>query len=132
MLLKTLTDRKDFVSRSQEEYERWTFSVGREAAGIEIAELLSISKEKQVIVDTNIALDVLLEISDYHHVAVMLSPQSMSVERSFDRSAPDKRFLLDVIESCDDPQIVMENDRKKLEQASDAAGWCDVCKGWET
>ena len=28
--------------------------------------------------------DVLKEISDYNHVAVMLSPQSMSVDRFFD------------------------------------------------
>jgi hypothetical protein len=39
----------------------------------------------------------------------MLSPQSMSVERFFDRSDPDKLFLLNVIDSCDDPAAVMEN-----------------------
>ena len=112
--LKSLTDWKDFVTRSPEEYERWIFSVGREAAEFEIAELISISREKKVIVDTNIPLDLLKEISDYHHVAVMLSPQSMSVERFFDRSDPDKLFLLNVIDSCDDPEAVMENYRRGL------------------
>lgn len=107
--LKILTDWKDFVTRPPEEYERWIFSVGREAAEFEIAELISISRDKKVIVDTNIPIDVLKEISDYHHIAVMLSPQSMSVERFFDRSDPEKRFILDVIESCDDPEAVMEN-----------------------
>jgi hypothetical protein len=48
--LKSLTDWKDFVTRSPEEYERWIFSVGREAAEFEIAELISISREKKVIV----------------------------------------------------------------------------------
>ena len=112
--LKSLTDWKDFVTRSPEEYERWIFSVGREAAEFEIAELISISREKKVIVDTNIPLDLLKEISDYHHVAVMLSPQSMSVNRFFDRSDPDKLFLLNVIDSCDDSKAVMENYRRGL------------------
>ena len=112
--LKSLTDWKDFVTRSPEEYERWIFSVGREAAEFEIAELISISREKKVIVDTNIPLDLLKEISDYHHVAVMLSPQSMSVNRFFDRSDPDKLFLLNVIDSCDDSKAVLENYRRGL------------------
>lgn len=71
---KNLTDWKDFVTRSPEEYERWIYSVGKEAAEFEVAELISISKDKKVIVDTNIPLEILKEISDYNHIAVMLSP----------------------------------------------------------
>ena len=111
---KNLTDWKDFVTRSPEEYERWIYSTGKEAAEFEVAELISISKDKKVIVDTNIPLDILKEISDYTHVAVMLSPQSMSVERFFDRSDPEKQFLLNVIESCEDSETVMENYRQGL------------------
>ena len=112
--MKSLTDWKEFVTRTPEEYERWIYGTGREAAEFEIAELLSLAKEKKVIVDTNIPIDILKEISDYHHVAVMLSPQSMSVERFFDRSDPEKQFLLSVIDSCDDPESVMENYKKGL------------------
>ncbi|MDE6520699.1 MAG: hypothetical protein K2K91_09660 [Ruminococcus sp.] len=112
--LKNLTNWKDFVNRPPEEYKRWIFSVGREAAEFEIAELISISRDKKVIVDTNIPIDVLKEISDYYHIAVMLSPQSMSVERFFDRSDPEKRFILDIIESCDNPEAVMENYKRGL------------------
>lgn len=112
--LKGLVDWKDFVLRSPEEYERWIFSAGKEAAEFEVAELISISRDKKVIVDTNIPIDVLKEISDYHRVAVMLSPQSMSVERFFDRSDPEKRFILHVIESCENPEAVMENYRRGL------------------
>lgn len=111
---KMLTDWREFVTRTPEEYERWIYSVGREAAEFEIAELLSVSRDKKVIVDTNIPLDILNEISDYGHVAVMLCHQSMSVDRFFDRSDPDKQFLLSVIDSCEDPQAVMENYRKGL------------------
>ncbi|MDE7098994.1 MAG: hypothetical protein K2O60_07580, partial [Ruminococcus sp.] len=74
----------------------------------------SVSRDKKVIVDTNIPIDVLKEISDYYHIAVMLSPQSMSVERFFDRSDPEKRFILDIIESCDNPEAVMENYKRGL------------------
>lgn len=112
--MKNLTDWKEFVTRTPEEYERWIYSVGREAAEFEIVELLSIARDKKVIVDTNIPIDILKEISDYHHVAAMVSPQSMSVERFFDRSDPEKQFLLSVIESCDDPEAVMANYKKGL------------------
>lgn len=112
---KSLTDWKEFVTRAPEEYERWIYAVGREAAEFEVAELLSIAKDRKVVVDTNIPLDILKEISDYNHVVVMLCPQSMSVDRFFDRDDPDKQFLLNVIDSCDDPNAVMENYRKGLE-----------------
>lgn len=112
--IKNLTDWKDFVTRSPEEYERWIYNTAKEAAEFEVAQLISISGDKKVIVDTNIPIDVLKEISDYNHVAVMLSSQSMSVERFFDRSDPEKLFLLNVIESCDDAEAVMENYKRGL------------------
>lgn len=112
--LNNLTDWKDFVTRTPEEYERWIYSTGREAAEFEVAHLLSVAGDRKVIVDTNIPLDILREISDYHHVAVMLSPQSMSVERFFDRNDPEKQFLLRVIQSCENPDAVMENYRRGL------------------
>ncbi len=111
---RMLTDWKDFVMRTPEEYERWIYSVGREAAEFEVAELISLPRDRKVIADTNIPVYILREISDYHRVAVMLSPQSMSVERVFDRSDPEKQFLLNVIDSCDHPAAVMENYRRGL------------------
>lgn len=112
--LNHLTDWKQFVSRSPEEYERWIFDTSKEAAQFEVAQLISIASDRKVIADTNIPLDILKEISDYHHVVVMLCPQSMSVARFFDRNDPEKRFLLDIIESCADPEAVMENYRQGL------------------
>lgn len=38
----------------------------------------------------------------------------MSIERFFDRSDPEKQFLLNVIDSCVDPETVMENFKKGL------------------
>ena len=111
---RNLTDWRDFVTRAPEEYERWMYAVGREAAEFEVAHLIAISQNQKVVADTNIPLEVLKEISDYHRVAVMLSPQSMSVERFFDRADPEKRFLLGVIDSCDDSEAVMANYRRGL------------------
>ena len=118
---KQLTDWREFVTRTPEEYERWIYAVGREAAEFEVAALSALSGQGRVIVDTNIPVDVLHEISDYDHVAVMLSPQSMSVERFFDRNDPDKQFLLGVIDSCDDPVAVMENYRAGLARINSQA-----------
>ena len=112
--MKQLTDWRDFVTRPPEEYERWIYSTGREAAEFEVAQLLSLGTDKKIIVDTSIPVDILKEISDYSHVAVMLSPQSMSVERFFDRNDADKQFLLSVIEGCENPQVVMENYKRGL------------------
>ncbi len=113
--LNNLTDWRDFVRRSPEEYERWIYSTGREAAEFEVAELIRLSERGKVIADTNIPVDILKEISDYDHVAVMLCPQSLSVDRFFDRGDPEKKFILSVIESCDDPDAVMENYKKGLQ-----------------
>ena len=107
--INNLKDWNDFVTRSPEEYERWIYSTAKEAAEFEVAELIAISQDKKVIVDTNIPVDILKEIADYNHVAVMLSPQSMSVDRFFDRSDPDKQFILSVIDGCENPDAVMEN-----------------------
>lgn len=112
--INNLTDWKEFVTRTPGEYERWIYSVGKEAAEFEVAELIALSQNKKVVVDTNIPVDILKEISDYNHVAVMLSPISMSVERFFDREDPDKQFLLSVIDSCEEPKSVMENYRQGL------------------
>ena len=112
--INNLTDWKDFVTRTPEEYERWIYSTSKEAAEFEVAELISISGNKKIIVDTNIPLEILKEISDYNHVVVMLSPQSMSVDRFFDRSDADKQFILKVIDSCENPKAVMENYKRGL------------------
>lgn len=112
--IKNLTDWKEFVTRSPEEYERWIYSTAKEAAEFEAAELISLSRDRKVIVDTNIPVDILKEISDYNRVAIMLSPQSMSVERFFDRADPEKQFILSVIESCQNPEAVMENYKQGL------------------
>ena len=77
--MKSITDWKEFVTRTPEEYERWIFSVGREAAEFEVAELISLPKDKKVIVDTNIPCSILKKVSDYNHVAIMLSPRNLQV-----------------------------------------------------
>lgn len=112
--IKNLTDWKDFVTRTPKEYARWIDNCGQEAAEFEIAELLSLPRNQKIIVDTNIPLEILKEISDYNHVAVMLSPQAMSVERFFDRDDPEKQFILRVIESCENSDAVMENYKNGL------------------
>jgi hypothetical protein len=114
--MRQLKSWEDFVKRSPEEYERWIYNTARESAGFEVAELISLSRDKKVIVDTNIPTELLREISDYRRVVVMLSPQSMSVERFFDRDDPEKQFLLSVIEGCEEPQRVMENYKAGLKR----------------
>ena len=113
--IKQMDSWEDFVKRSPEEYEEWIYGLQDEVAGFEIAELISLSRDKKVIVDTNIPISILKDISNYNNVAVMLSPQSMSVDRFFDRTASEKQFILNVIENCDNSDEVMANYKAGLE-----------------
>ncbi len=106
---QTMKDWQEFISRTPEEYDSWITNTSRELAQFEVIELISIAKNQKVIVDTNIPVDILHEISDYHHVALMLSPQSMSVDNFFDRGDPEKQFILQQIKKSKDPEKTMEN-----------------------
>ncbi len=111
---QTMKDWQEFVNRTPEEYERWIFGVIREVIEFEVAELIHISKDRKVIVDTNIPVDVLKRIAGYKQVAIMLSPQSMSVDRFFDRSDPDKQYILAQIQKSENPEKTMRNFRECL------------------
>lgn len=106
---QTMKDWQEFIGRTPEEYNRWIIGTAKEAAEFEVAQLIQMAGEQKIIVDTNISLDLLHEISDYHHVAIMLSPQEMSVERFFERDDPDKQFLLEQVGKAEDPVRAMEN-----------------------
>ena len=113
----TMKDWQEFISRTPDEYAAWIDGCSKEAEILEIIRLFQlISEDKKIFVDTNISLKTLREISDYQHIAVMLCPQSMSVERFFDRSDPEKRFILDQINQADNPEEAMLNYHKCLEK----------------
>lgn len=112
---QTMSGWEEFLNRSPKEYAAWIDGGSAEAAELEILMLIRLAQEgKPVFVDTNIPLNVLREISDYNHVAVMLSPQSTSVDRFFDRSDPEKQFLLDQIHKTKNPEQTMANFRACL------------------
>ncbi len=114
---KTMSGWREFVTRAPDVYEQWLDGGAREAAEMEIALLLRLSAQgKKLFVDTNIAPEVLREIAQPSHVAIMLAPQSMSVDRFFDRDDPDKQFLLRVLEECPDPAAAKANFRACLAQ----------------
>ena len=108
----TMSGWEEFLNRTPEEYEQWITGGAREIAEFEIAELIRLSAQgKPIIVDTNIPLDILRQIADPSHVAIMLSPPEMSAGRFFDRSDPEKQFLLEEIGKCADPEKTMANFR---------------------
>ena len=114
---ETMSSWQEFISRTPEEYDAWISGSSREAAELELILLLRLSAEgKRIFVDTNIRPEILREISDYHHVAIMLSPQWMSVDRFFDRPDADKQFLYQQILKAPDPEAAMVNYRKCLEK----------------
>lgn len=109
----TMSGWQEFISRTPEEYAAWIDGVNREAAELELLLLIHLSQmNRPVFVDTNIPLEQLREMGA--NVLVMLAPQSMSVERFFDRSDPEKQFLLQKIDEAPDPEAAMANFRACL------------------
>jgi hypothetical protein len=108
---QTMKNWQEFINRTPDEYAKWIDDTAREVEQFEIAYLIRISHSQKVIVDTNIHVDVLREIADYNQVAIMLSPQSMSVEHFFNRDDQDKSFLMAQIMEAENPQKTLENFR---------------------
>lgn len=116
---QTMSGWQEFVSRTPEEYARWIKDTASEAAQFEIAELLRLTAGgKKIVVDTNIPVPILKEISDYGRVAVMLSPQNESVNRFFDRTDAEKIFLLEQIKKSPTPEKTYENFKKCIAEVN--------------
>ena len=110
---------EEFVSRTPDEYYNWIKNCDIEVAPIEISELLELTSKypnKKIFVDTSIPMEILKEISDYDHVAVMLSEKWMSVDRFFERDDYEKQIIFRAINNCKDPEATMANYRKILEK----------------
>jgi hypothetical protein len=115
---KTMKDWEEFVSRTPEEYDAWIIGGQVEITPFEIEDLIELSKDQKVIVDTNIPVSVLHKISDYNHVAILLSPQRMSVDEFFNRKDPEKLFILDQIMKTKEPEKTLENFKKCIEKVN--------------
>ena len=112
----TMSGWQEFVTRTPEEYDAWLTGTAREAAELEIILLLRLVEQgKKIFVDTNIPIDILWQISDYDHVAIMLSPTNLAVEQFFDRPDAEKQFLYQKLLECPNPDAVLANYRKCLE-----------------
>lgn len=110
----SMKDWQEFINRTPEEYLAWIVGNSREGADFEIAELIRLSGDKKVIVDTNIPLEILKQIADYNQIAIMLSPQSLSVDMFFERGDEEKQFLLSQIQQAKDSEKTMQNFRNCL------------------
>lgn len=112
----TMSGWQEFISRTPEQYDRWIRGSSREATQLELLQLTRLAMTgRKIFVDTNISPEILREISDYHRVAIMLSPQWMSVDHFFNRPDADKQFLYGQILKAPDPEKAMANYRKILE-----------------
>lgn len=113
--LKDGPDWHAFLSRTPEEYAAWIDAVSREAAELELLLLTRLTAYgRPIFVDTNIPPETLREIGA--NALIMLSPQSMSVERFFDREDPEKQFLLSQLETFPDPEAAKANFRACLKK----------------
>ena len=115
----TMSGWQEFVTRTPEDYDAWMQGTAKEAAELEIILLLRLcATGKKIFVDTNISTEMLKEISDYHRVAIMLSPQWMSVDLFFDRLDADKQFIYRKLLEHPDPKWALTNYRSILEKVN--------------
>ena len=107
----TMSGWEEWLNMTPEEHYNWIENVSQECIEVEILELLRLAASgKKIIVDTNIPPDVLTEISDYNHVAIMLcDPPDICFTKFFDREDPDKKFMMDQIKMCKDPEATLKN-----------------------
>lgn len=116
---QSMSSWQEFVSRKPEVYAKWLKDTSSEAAEFEIAELLRLTANgKKIIVDTNIPISLLKEISDYNRVVVMLSTQNDAVNRFFEREDAEKRFLLEQIKKSPTPDKTYENFKQCIAEAN--------------
>jgi cytidylate kinase len=112
----TMSGWEEWLNMSPEEHYRWTTNCSQECIEVEIAELMKRAANRQnVIVDTNIPPDVLREISDYHRVAIMIGDREIAAKRFFNRDDPDKKFMMEQIKLCKDPEATLANFNAQLE-----------------
>lgn len=102
---------EEYVMRPPEEFERWMISVSKEVSEFEIAHLVSVSKDRKVIVDTNLSPETLKRISSYNRAAIMLAEESMSVQKFFDRMDPEKNMILRTIRNMPNAEEAYRNFR---------------------
>lgn len=112
MGLDRSADWHGYFARPPREYADWMRASLGEEAEFTIADLLSIPKDKKVIVDGIIPVELLKEISDYDHVFLLFAPDDMKRKHYFDRADKDEvyRFIL----SFSDGEELLKNVNEAL------------------
>ena len=109
----------EFVNRTPDDYYNWLRGSEMEITPIEIGELIKLTTnnpDKKIFVDTSIPMEILKLISSNDNVAVMLSDQSMSVDRFFERPDYEKQIIFKAIKQSDNPNKTLLNFRKCMEK----------------
>ena len=112
---RDLTDWREFIRRTPDEYEAWIQGCIQECTILELKILEEVLRQgKKVFVDTNIPTEVLWSISDIDHVLIMLADPDVSVNRFFDRPDREKQFLYQLLWQEANPNKALENFRECL------------------
>jgi hypothetical protein len=110
---------QEFIGRTPCEYAAWIEGCAKEAAELEIIILIQLDATgKKIFVDTNIDVETLKQISAYDHVAIMLNPKNMSIERFFDRDDKETEILLEQIKKAPDSGKAMKTSGNALKKST--------------
>ena len=107
MSLDRSSDWHGFFAQPPRKYADWMRAELHEEAEFTVADLLSMPKDKKIIVDGILPIDLLKEISDYEHVFLLFAPNEMKRKHYFDRA--DKDEVYQFILSFPDGQELLSN-----------------------
>jgi len=106
----TMRGWEEWLNMTPAQHAEWVHHCTQDCIEIEITELIKrAAGGKKVIVDTNIPPHILRAISDYRRVAIMLGDPDEAAKRFFAREDDDKKFMLEQIQKCKDPEATRAN-----------------------
>ena len=118
MGLDRSSDWHGYFAQPPRKYADWMKASLQEEAEFTIADLLAIPRDKRVIVDGIIPIELLKEISDYDHVFLLFAPDEMKRKHYFDRA--DKDEVYQFILSFPDGEELLKNVNEALNIDNDS------------
>ena len=118
MGLDRSSDWHGYFAQPPRKYADWMKASLQEEAEFTIADLLAIPRDKRVIVDGIIPIELLKEISDYDHVFLLFAPDEMKRKHYFDRA--DKDEVYQFILSFPDGEVLLKNVNEALNIDNDS------------
>ena len=104
---RKFADWEEYFNRSPEEYAKWLEDSLNEQIDMIVVDLLTMPKDRLIIVDGISSSDALFRISDYNHIVYLTTETDLAIDQFFDRE--DKGDLYELIMSLPESEKKLKN-----------------------